>query len=250
MPMDVLETTARSRGISRASAAPNECPAGTRSGARAPRSVVCAVDRGSNSRAALRHAQLLVSPRGSVDCIPSAELLNHGASAVRAGCEGHELLLVGAGSAAFGALEHTTIPTLIARSCPLGRDVTDTILVPVDGSSECAEAALLAGTLAAQHGGTVTVMAAPRRDSELQRALAASTREVLDATGVTPRLIGGHIPPDRTIPLAAASLSASLVVLGSGPTKAARSVTAQIARRVGCSVLVVFGSRGSNARNP
>jgi len=203
------------------------------------RSVVCAVDQTRNGRAARRHARLLARPRESIRCVSSSELLNRGAAAIRAACDGHDLLVLGADRAAFDVLAHATIPTLIVRSSPLGTDPTDSVLVPVDGSPACAEAVRFAGTLVADAGGAVTLIATPRGHGELHGAIDASSRELLRVTGVTARIVGGHIAPERIIPLAAATGSASLVALGCADSDEARRATAQIARSIGCSVLVV-----------
>ena len=201
--------------------------------------VLCADDRSANSRAAHDQARLLASPGGTVEPIPAAQLTRHGQRAMHDACEGHDLLALGAGAAALAAVEHAPIPILLARWCPPGTEVTDTILVPVDDSPECSRAVELAGRLAAAHGGTVTIMGAPPRDPALQWAIAASGRILLQTTGVAPRRFGEQLPREHAIPSAAAALTASLVVLGSGSSENARRMTAQIAGWVGCSVLAV-----------
>jgi nucleotide-binding universal stress UspA family protein len=153
-------------------------------------------------------------------------------------CDGYDLLALGGGPAAFTAVEIAPIPILIARRCPLGTEVTDTIVVSVD-DREPSRAVKLAGQLAAAHGGTVTILAIPPSDPAFERAIAASFRVLLHATGTAPRVLGEPRPPERTIPTAAASLSASLVVLGSGRSQSERRRSALIAGAIGCSVLVV-----------
>ncbi len=117
--------------------------------------------------------------------------------------------------------------------------MTDTIVVPVDDSSESSGALEVAALLAAAHGGTVTLLAAPRSDPALQRAITASVGVVLDATGVAPHVIGEPRPPEVAIPSAAAALSASLVVLDSGDNAIDRTTAALMVGAIGCSVLVV-----------
>ena len=113
------------------------------------------------------------------------------------------------------------------------------IVVPVDGSPESRQPLELAGLLAAAHGGTVTLIAAPACDLGLQRAIAASFSVLLRATGTAPHVMAEPRPPDRVIPSAAATLKASLVVLDSGRNPAERRMAALMVGAIGCSVLAV-----------
>lgn len=205
------------------------------------RSVLCGVDRSANARAARDQADLLASPGGRVEVVPAPQLTRRGPSALRDRCEGHDLVALGAGAPAYMALEHAAIPILVARWGPFDTRVTETILVPVDDSPECTRAVELAGRLAAVHGGTVTILGAPPRDPALQRAIAASSRVLLGATGAVPRRLGEQLASERAIPSAAVALSATLVVMGSASDEAARRTTAQIAGCLPCSVLAVPG---------
>ena len=211
-------------------------------------SVLCGVDRSSNARAARDQAELLASRAGSVEFVPAPQLTRHGPRALRDRCEGHDLLALGAGAAARVAVEHAAIPVLVARWGPFDTKVTDTILVPVEDSPESSRAVGLAGRLAAVHGGTVTILGAPPRDPTLQRAIAASARILLEATGAAPRLFGEQLAPERAIPAAALTLSATLVLVGSAEDEAARRMTAQLAGCLACSVLVVPALGASRAR--
>jgi nucleotide-binding universal stress UspA family protein len=202
-------------------------------------SVLCGVDRSANARAARDQAELLASPAGRVELVPAPQLTRHGPRALRDRCEGHDLLVLGAGAAARVAVEHAPIPILVARWGAIDTKVTDTILVPVEDSLESSRAVKLAGQLAAVHGGTVTILGAPPRDPALQRAIAASARVLLGATGATPRLLSEQVSPERAIPSAAVTLSATLVVVGSASDATARRMTAQIAGCLACSVLAV-----------
>jgi nucleotide-binding universal stress UspA family protein len=202
-------------------------------------SVLCGVDRSANARAARDQAELLASPAGSVELVPAPELTRHGPRALRDRCEGHDLLALGAGAGARVAVEHAPIPILVARWGPFDTKVTDTILVPVEDSPESSRAVELAGRLAAVYGGTVTILGAPPRDPVLQRAVAASARVLLGATGKAPRLLSEQLAPERAIPAAAVTLSATLVVVGSASDEAARRMTAQIVGCLACSVLAV-----------
>jgi nucleotide-binding universal stress UspA family protein len=202
-------------------------------------SVLCGIDSGANGRAARDQAALLASPGGRVELVPFPQLLRHGDRALHDACEGHDLLVLGAGTGAFRAVEHVPIPVLIARWCPLLTDVTGTILVPIDDSPESSRAVVLAGRLAAVHGGTVAILAAPPRDAALQRAIAAGRRILLQTTGAAPRLVGEQLPREEAIRSAAVAVTASLVVLSSGHSENAKRITAQIAGRVGSSVLAI-----------
>jgi nucleotide-binding universal stress UspA family protein len=125
--------------------------------------------------------------------------------------------------------------------------VTDTILVPIDDSPQSSYAVVLAGRLAADHGGTVTVLPAPRRDPSFQRAIAAGGRVLLRATGAAPRVLASQLAPAQSIPSAAASITASLVVLGCGSKEIDRRTAAQVVGSLGCSGLVVPDGRCSRS---
>jgi nucleotide-binding universal stress UspA family protein len=213
------------------------------------RSVLCGVDRSANARAARDQAELLALPAGTVEFVPAPQLTRHGPGALRDRCEGHDLLALGAGSAARVAVEQAPIPILVARWGPFGTKVTDTILVPVEDSPESSRAVELAGRLAAVHDGTVTILGAPPRDPVLQRAIAASARVLLDATGKAPRLLSEQLAPECALPAAAVTLSATLVVVGFAGDEAARRMTGQIAGCLACSVLAVPAVGPNRARD-
>ena len=206
-------------------------------------SVLCALDTSANARAARSHAALLASAGGAVETVSASQLIRYGQRAPHHDCKGHDLLVVGAGVASCAAVLDAPIPILIARCCPLGTQVTDTILVPIDDSPQSSHAVVLAGRLAAAHGGTVTILAAPPRDPSFQRAIAKGGRVLLRATGAAPRVLGNQLPPERSIPSAAASITASLVVLGCGPKPIDRRIAAQVVGSLGCSALVVPDGR-------
>ena len=230
-------------------------PAQPQSGARSGEpdftfgSVLCGVDRSSNARAARDQAELFALPAGRVEFVPAPQLTRHGPCTLRDRCEGHDLLALGAGAAARLAVEHAPIPILVAGRGPFDTKVTDIILVPVEDSPESSRAVKLAERLAAVHGGTVTILGAPPRDPVLQRAIAASSRILLGATGAAPRLLSEQLSRERAIPAAALTLSATLVVLGCAGDEAARRMTAQIAGCLACSVLVVPALGPNRARD-
>jgi hypothetical protein len=202
-------------------------------------SVLRATDRSANAQAARRHAALLACPGGVVETVSESQLIRYGRRAPHDGCKGHDLLVVGAGASSHAAVLNAPIPMLIARWCPLGTQLTDTILVPIDDSPESSHAVVLAGRLAADHGGTVTILPAPPHNPSFQRAIAAGGGVLLRATGAAPRVLGNQLPPERSIPSAAASITASLVVLGCGTKEIDRRTAAQIVGSLGCSALLV-----------
>jgi sulfide:quinone oxidoreductase len=201
--------------------------------------VLCGVERSADGRAAHDQAVLLASPGGRVERAPAPRLTRHGDRALQRACDGHDLLVLGAGAGASAAVEHAPIPVLVARWCLPGTDLTDTILVAVDDSPASSRAVELAGRLAAAHGGTVTILAAPLGDPACRRAIAAGRRILLRITGAAPRVLGEQPPREHAVPSAAAALTASLVVLGTDRSQSAKRMTAQIAGQVGCSVLTV-----------
>ena len=62
------------------------------------------------------------------------------------------------------------------------------------------------------------------------------------------RLLSEQRSPERAIPSAAVTLSATLVVVGSASDEAARRMTAQIAASLACSVLAVPSPGPNRAR--
>ena len=176
-------------------------------------SVLCGVDMSANAQAARKQAELLASPGGTVDFVNASQLTRHGSAVLQ---DGYDLLVIGAGTATFAALDDARIPILSARHGPIGTAVTDSILVPVGDPHASRAAVELAAELAAEHNGTVTILAAPPRNAALERAIAASRRMVLQATGAVPHVIGEWQSPKRSVPEAAAALHASLVILGAG----------------------------------
>jgi nucleotide-binding universal stress UspA family protein len=214
-------------------------PGGSAAPATAFSFVLCAADRSSGGHAARQQAAHLASPGGTVEVVARPRPTCDGHPALPDAREPHDLLALPAGRAASAAVQHAPIPVLIARPCPLGTSVTDTILVPVDGTPESTRAVELAGRIAAIHGGTVSVLQVPAHDPALERAIAASSRTLLHTTGATPRLLGQPPPLEQALPSAAVALSASLVVLGRGGSELARRATARLAGLVSCSVLTV-----------
>jgi sulfide:quinone oxidoreductase len=212
-------------------------------------SVLCGVDRSANSRAAHQQATLFAEPGGAVEVVPAPRLTRHGERALQNACEGHDLLALGAGGGASAVVEHAPIPVLLGRWSAPGTEVTDRILVAVDDSPDSRRVLELAGRLAADHRGSVTVLVAPQRNPGLQRAIAASRRIVLQTTGALPTVLGEQLPRERAIPATAMAINASLVVLGAGATENERRTTAQLAGRIDASVLAVPAA-AATARRP
>ena len=199
-------------------------------------SVLCAADRTANDRAARHQAELLASPERTVELVSTSQLTRHGHRARHDGCEGHDLLALGAGPAAYTAVQHAPIPTLVARWCPFGTEVTDTVLVPVDASTSSSRAVALAGRLAAamaERSSSSRRRHAMLRSSEQSPPAAASLR-------TTGRRRGEQLPRERLVPPAAAALTSLLVVLGSGDSEIERSTSADIVGALGCSALVAW----------
>jgi hypothetical protein len=202
-------------------------------------SVLCATDGSADPETARRQAVSLASPVALVEHVSAAELTQCADCPSHSNGDDDVLLAIGSGAAAHAAVEAAASPILIARRCPLGTEVTDRILVVVNHASESGRAVEIAGRLAALRGGAVTLLAAPREDRSLARAISASTSTIVAATGVAPRVLGEQAPPERSIPRAAARLNASLVVLESGSSRRERREAARIAGAIGRSVLVI-----------
>ena len=98
-------------------------------------SVLCAFDRSAHGRAAHEQAMVLAAPEAALELVPCPELTQHGSRALHDACQEYDLLALGADAAALVAVEHAPICVLLARWCPLGTDVTDTILVPHPGGA-------------------------------------------------------------------------------------------------------------------
>lgn len=193
-------------------------------------SILCCVDMSAEAQAARKQAALLALPRGTVEFVDAPQLMRHGSRV----SDDHDLLVIGAGAAAFAALDDARMPILSARHGPSGTAVTDSILVPVGDPHASRAAVELAAKLAVEHEGTVTILAASPRHEALERAIAASRRMVLRATGAVPRVIGEWQPPERSIAAAAAALPASLVILG-----VETEMAGSMARAIAASVLLL-----------
>lgn len=199
-------------------------------------SILCGTDNGAAGIAARRQAAWLAEDAAALDIVSARELTGLGPDLLRQRCFPHDLLVLPAGSHEH-ALAHAGIPVLLAGWCPEGKYVTDDILVAVDHRAGAMRAARLAALMAERHRGSVSIVAAPPRSRELDRALAAGSRIILSTVGTAPQLLGAVDWPERAIAKATAAIGASLLVLGVdslSPTPAA-----DIARFAGCSVLAI-----------
>ena len=202
-------------------------------------SVLCGADNGQMGIAARRQAVWLAGEDGLVEVIPRRELTDAGAAALADRCKGHDLLVVGSEANAHALIAAAPIPVLLARWCPLDRDVTDEILVAVGDHSGAARAAELAALLAVRRRGSVSVVAVPGRTRELARAIAATQRIVLCTAGTSAPLLGELASPELVIPRAAAQIGASLLVAGVGDDAWSAAEAGDVARHAACSLLAV-----------
>ena len=198
-------------------------------------SVLCGADNTAAGYTARRQAELLASPGGSVEVVPAATLIRRAPERLRDRCRDHDLLVIADGPGAHRTLEYAPIPLLLARWCPGGpAALAESILVTVDDREEAVE---LAGRLSACYGSRVALLAAPRNDPALERALNACERIVLERTGAAPTILGRELPLERAIAARCENVGATLLVLGTGGAGIAPRTAADIAARVGCCVL-------------
>jgi hypothetical protein len=199
-------------------------------------SVLCGTDNSASGVVARRQATWLAGPDGLVELIPRRELTDLASQPLAERCRDYDLLVIGSEGDRQTPIVSAPVPALLARWCPAGRDVTDEILVAVGDHAGTGRAAELAAQLAVRRRGSVSLVPAPGRSHDLSRAIAATQRIVLCTAGTTPRMLAR---PEANIPRAAAEIGASLVVLGVGHDAWNAEEAADIARHIGCSVLVV-----------
>jgi nucleotide-binding universal stress UspA family protein len=163
-------------------------------------------------------------------------------------CAGHDLLVAPAGPAVFAALADAPIPVLVARRPPEGVEFAESIVVAVDGTPASQDAVRVAIRLAAAQRARVALVAAPEHDAAHQQALLNDIAAIAAGTGAPPLVVDEHGTPARAIARAAASLDAALIVTGSRPGTPPGSVSAAVAERAACSVLVLRPGRPSVER--
>jgi nucleotide-binding universal stress UspA family protein len=162
-----------------------------------------------------------------------------GPATVAARARGHDLLVLPPGRLARAMVARAELPVLVARPGP---QALDSVLVAVDGTAQAHAAALLGAELAARDDAQLALVATPEHDAAHQHALQRDAAAVERITGRRPLILDEHGPPVTSIVGAAATLKASLIVLGSRPEHHADSVSAQVAERATCSVLVLRGA--------
>jgi nucleotide-binding universal stress UspA family protein len=150
-----------------------------------------------------------------------------------------DLVVMAAGDAGLEVLRRTSASVLLARTPPEGAPFPESILVAVDGSPESHAAARLAAGLAVQQDAIVTLVATPEHDASHQHALEHDVQTVERITGTRPVILDEYRGAGASIVYAAASVEASVIVLGRRPTHPGGSVSAEVASTAPCSVLVV-----------
>ena len=152
-----------------------------------------------------------------------------------------DLVVMAAGDAGLEVLRRGSTSLLLARTPPSGSPCPKSILAAVDGSTESHNAARHAAWLAVRQHAIVTIVATPEHDAAHQHALERDIRTVEQITGTRPLVLDEYRGPVPSILAAAASVQASVIVIGRRPGNPGRSVSAEVARTAPCSVLVVRG---------
>ena len=190
--------------------------------------------------------------RAGVAGTSDSRLTESPARALVAAMEGYDLGVVT--SHGFGRLSgillgdtttevvhRASVPVLVSRRLgpPLGRRLTDHLLLATDGSPASSGAAELAARIAAAHGSRVTVFVAGRDGTG--EGIARQLAELIVATGVEPVVIGEDVPAHRGIVEMAEREAVTLVIVGSrglAGVKALGSVSERVAHEAPCGVLV------------
>jgi hypothetical protein len=200
-------------------------------------SILCGADNGTAGTAARRQAAWLAETDAALEIVAARELTRLGPELLGRRCVPYDLLVLPSAPETHLLAARAGIPVLLAGWCPEGKDVTDDMLVAVSDRPGAMRATRLAALIAGRHRGSVSIVAAPHRSQELDRAIAASSRIILSTAGAVPRLLGAIDSPERAVAKAIAAVGASLLVLGVDPLSPAP--VADLARFAGCSVLAV-----------
>jgi nucleotide-binding universal stress UspA family protein len=155
---------------------------------------------------------------------------------------GHDLVVVPDSGTGLEVLARAATSVLVARAAASDTPFPESILVAVDGTAGAHAAARLGAELSVRHGAPVTLVATPEHDMTHQHALQHDIEAVEQITGTRPLVLDEHRGPVPSIVAAAAGVEASLIVLGRRPGSPIPSVSAEVARAAGCSVLVVRGT--------
>lgn len=164
---------------------------------------------------------------------------------------GTDLLVVGShgssrlgeyalGSTASLAVHAFDGPLLVARRPPQGVTFPHRILVAADGSPSATRGLALAARVAGQHGASLEVLCVGPTPHGDEARLGEQLRS-LGSEGVPFTVAQGAGDAREEVPLEAAAGRSSLVVMGDRRGPAAirgESVSARVAHRAGCSVLI------------
>jgi nucleotide-binding universal stress UspA family protein len=207
--------------------------------------LIAARPHGARDRAGLAAARRLAAGHGLepdvrvVDAPPAAPTVH-----LLAG--GHDLLVVaapahGLDGVARAAVRQSPVPVLVARPRPDGARVADRLLVASDGADEAWPAVALAHDIARAHGSALAaVVPAPLTLAPELMVLDLTHGGVPD--GTDPAVVPVSCGVADALVTAAAAYDATLLVIGcrglSGVAGLA-SVSARVAERAACSVLVV-----------
>ncbi len=175
----------------------------------------------------------------AVECAPHIVEATDDADGVLESCSRHDLIVAPAGDTALDVLSRAPVSVLLSRPSPAASPFPESILVASDGTGEAHTAVRLGAELAARHGSVLALVATPEHDASHQRALEDDIQTVVRITGKRPLLLDEYRGAVSSILAAAASVEASVIVMGRRPGHPGRSVSAEVATAAPCSVLVV-----------
>ena len=197
-------------------------------------SVLCAIEDPREDAETVRQAAGVAGAGATFDLVH----VSGEAHAVLQRCAGHDLLVLPAGELARAVLPRSPVPVLVVRPAPCTR-FPESVVVAVDETPEAHAAARTGARLGTRTGAHIALVAAPEHDELHQRALAEHLATVELLSSRRPVVLDEYGPPAAAIVAAASNLDASLVVLGSRPGRPDDSVSAAVADRAPCSVLVL-----------
>jgi nucleotide-binding universal stress UspA family protein len=151
----------------------------------------------------------------------------------------HGLLVLPPGPLATAVVPRSPVPVLVARPAPTGARLGASVLIAVDGTPHASAAAQLGARIAAREGEVPALVATPEHDATHQHTLQSDVETVERLAGGRPLILDEYGPPASSIAAAAASLDATLIVLGGRRGQPVPSVSAAVAGQAPCSVLVL-----------